>query len=75
MVSSLNHATVGGNVMLKIDMAKAYDQVDRNFLLLVLQGFGFSSHFCMSYMLVKECISCPRFSIMMNGTYKGFFQL
>lgn len=58
-------------MMIKVDMAKAYDRVDWNFLNLVLESFGFSQRFCG---IVAECVSSPWFSIMMNGTYKGFFK-
>ncbi|KAF5468901.1 hypothetical protein F2P56_013012 [Juglans regia] len=71
MVHSLNKKVIGGNVMLKIDMAKAYDQVDWSFLEIVLHSFGFSPPVCS---LVMNCVRSPWFSIMMNGTYKGFFQ-
>ncbi|XP_040991014.1 uncharacterized protein LOC121238253 [Juglans microcarpa x Juglans regia] len=53
MVHSLNKKTKCGNIIVKIDMAKAYD------------------HVCN---LVKECVQSHWFSIMMNGTFKGFFQ-
>ncbi|XP_041020448.1 uncharacterized protein LOC121262091 [Juglans microcarpa x Juglans regia] len=43
MVYSLNKEVLGGNVMVKIDMAKAYDCVDWAFLIEVLKAFGFSS--------------------------------
>ncbi|KAF5468900.1 hypothetical protein F2P56_013011 [Juglans regia] len=71
IIHSLNKKTKVGNIMVKIDMEKAYDRVDWKFLLNVLKSFGFSSQFCN---LVKECVQTPWFSIMMNGTYKGFFQ-
>lgn len=71
MVQSLNKKVKGENLMLKIDMAKAYDRVDWSFILWILQSFGFSSHICS---LMKECVHSPWFSLMMNGTYKGFFK-
>lgn len=37
LVNSMNRKIRGGNVMLKIDMAKAYDHVDLSFLLEGLQ--------------------------------------
>ncbi|XP_042958229.1 uncharacterized protein LOC122293848 [Carya illinoinensis] len=70
MVHSLNKKTVGGNVMLKIDMAKAYDRVNWDFLLKLFRAFGFSERFCR---LIGNCIKSPWFSILMNGTLKGFF--
>ncbi|XP_042952180.1 uncharacterized protein LOC122289263 [Carya illinoinensis] len=71
MVHALHRKTKGGNVMLKIDMAKAYDRVDWIFLSKVLRSFGFADRACG---LVEKCINSPWFSIMMNGTYKGFFK-
>ncbi|XP_035544570.1 uncharacterized protein LOC108988642 [Juglans regia] len=71
MVHSINKKSVGGNVVIKLDMSKAYDRVDWKFLLHVLDAFGFSAQFCD---LIKACISTPWYSIMMNGTPKGFFK-
>lgn len=71
MVNSINKKIIGGNVMVKIGMAKAYDIVDWGFLLKVLNAFGFSPNFCR---LVQGCVGLPWFSVMMNGTYKGFFK-
>lgn len=42
MVYSLNRKSTGGNAMLKVDMAKAYDRVDWNFLNQVMENFGYS---------------------------------
>jgi hypothetical protein len=57
--------------MMKIDMAKAYDTIDWDFLLKVLNAFGFSSEVCK---LISNCVSSPWFSVVMNGTSKGFFK-
>ncbi|KAG2690483.1 hypothetical protein I3760_09G188800 [Carya illinoinensis] len=65
MVHSINRRIHGGNIMLKVDMAKAYDRVDWAFLIKLLHRFGFSAQFCD---LVHFCISSPWYSIMMNGT-------
>lgn len=45
MVNSLNRKMVGDNMMIKIDMSKAYDRVHWRFLMKVLQNLGFSQHF------------------------------
>lgn len=57
--------------MFKMDMIKVYDRVDWRFLEHVLRFMAFSEFFCR---LVYMCVSMPWFSIMMNGTYKGFFK-
>lgn len=67
----MNKKVGGGNVILKVDMVKAYDRMDRRFLRHVLQTFGFPKKF---YQLVDQCITKPWFSIMMNGTTQGFFK-
>ncbi|XP_035546530.1 uncharacterized protein LOC118348600 [Juglans regia] len=45
-------------------MAKAYDSVDWNFFIHVMEAAGFSSLVCN---LVRRCISSPWFSVVMNG--------
>lgn len=71
MINSINKKSTGGNVIFKLEMAKAYDRVEWNFLLHVMDAFGFSPDVCG---LIKNCISSPWFSIMINGTTWGFFQ-
>lgn len=71
MIQSLHKKILGGNVLVKIDMAKAYDRVKWGFLLEVLYAFGFSNNFCR---LIVEYVKSPWFSVMMNRTFKGFFQ-
>ncbi|TXG69366.1 hypothetical protein EZV62_004301 [Acer yangbiense] len=71
MVHSLHKKVTGGNVMVKLDMAKAYDRVNWSFLLEVLKAFGFSDSF---HKIIYNCVGSPWFSVMMNGAFKGFFQ-
>lgn len=71
MCHSINRKAVGGNVLVKIDMAKAYDRVDWGFLLHVLAAFGVSPQVCR---LIEGCIFTPWYSIVMYGTARGFFR-
>lgn len=71
MVKLLQRKTRGGDVMVKIDMSKAYDRVDWRFLDHTLRTLGFLEFFCR---LIKNCVTLPWFSIMMHGTYKGYFK-
>lgn len=59
-----------GYIALKIDMAKAYDKVDWNFLLRVLKLHGFEESF-ISW--IKTYISSPMFSILVNSSPFGYF--
>ncbi|XP_042969076.1 uncharacterized protein LOC122301760 [Carya illinoinensis] len=70
MIHMLNKKVRGGNTFIKIDMAKAYNSIDWDFLIHVMASFGFSERFCS---LIRTCISTPWFSVVMNGLAKGFF--
>jgi hypothetical protein len=56
---------------LKIDLMKAYDSVNWDFMIYSLHCFGFSKKF-LSW--IKECITSPKFSICLNGTLVGYFE-
>lgn len=71
MVHRIHKKVRGKNILMKIDMEKAYDRVNWGFLLAVLKKLGFSDGW---RNLVFNCISSPIFSIMLNGNTKGFFK-
>lgn len=71
MIHAINKPSYGGNVVMKIDMAKAYDSVDWDFLLHIVRLFGFSKFFCS---LIRQCVTSPWFSMVMNSIPKGFFK-
>jgi hypothetical protein len=56
---------------LKIDLMKAYDSVNWEFMIYCLHCFGFPEKF-LSW--IKECITSPKFSICLNGTLVGYFE-
>lgn len=72
MIHSINRKNKGGNIVLKVDMATAYDRVDWNFLIQVMKGIGFSTKACN---LISKCVETPWYSITKNGTYKGLLKL
>ncbi|XP_058111166.1 uncharacterized protein LOC131254180 [Magnolia sinica] len=65
----LNKRVRGGNIVVKLDMEKAYDRVKWSFLKKILGRFGFSSPWVK---LVERCWSNYRFSVLINGESAGF---
>ncbi|GJW47654.1 hypothetical protein Tco_0079300 [Tanacetum coccineum] len=55
----------------KVDIQKAYDTVDWEFLRAALIGFGFHDRM-ISW--IMECVSTTSFSISINGSLHGFFK-
>ena len=56
---------------LKIDMEKAYERLEWNFLLNVLKCFGLPS---MWIQWVIQCVTTPSFPILINDSPYGFFR-
>jgi hypothetical protein len=57
-------------VLCKLDMEKAYDHVDWNFLLYLLRRCGLGEKWCL---WIKHYILPTRFSVLINGVPSGFF--
>nr|GEZ48575.1 hypothetical protein [Tanacetum cinerariifolium] len=55
----------------KVDIQKAYDTVDWQFLRAALFGFGFHDRMIA---WIMECVSTTSFSISINGSLHGFFK-
>jgi hypothetical protein len=66
----LHNKSFGGIVALKIDISKAFDTLDWNFILKVLKTFGFNATFCN---LIKVILQSIHLSISINGKSHGFF--
>lgn len=64
----LDHKTFGSNIALKLDIKKAFDTVDWDFM--VLQTFGFDETFCK---WIKVILHSAKLSFMVNGKLVGFF--
>lgn len=58
-----------GHLAIKIDLKKAFDQIDWNFLLKALESLGYSNTWCN---IIKACISTTSLSFNLDGAPFGF---
>lgn len=58
------------NVMFSLDMLKAYDRLEWDFLLAVLRKFGFAERWVR---LIQACISACSYSVVFQGIVRGYF--
>ncbi|RVW19551.1 putative ribonuclease H protein [Vitis vinifera] len=58
-------------VLCKLDLEKAYDHINWDFLLTVMQKMGFGGKWAG---WIRWCISTASFSVLINGSPAGFFQ-
>lgn len=59
-----------GYIAVKVDMAKAYDMVEWDVLLKILELHGFDKQF---YQLIHKFLASTHFSTLVNGSPYGFF--
>lgn len=71
LLQSLNCRARSHNIAFKFDMAKAFDRVSWHFLRTFLLKFGFHPAFVQ---LILNNLSSSWFSILLNGSYAGFFK-
>ncbi|WRX16202.1 Reverse transcriptase domain - like 10 [Theobroma cacao] len=71
LIGKLDYKSRGGNVVLKLDMMKAYDRINWDFLYLMMEKFGFNAHWID---MIKRCISNCWFSLLINGQSVGYFK-
>lgn len=58
-------------IMHKLNMEKAYDYVNWNFMRYMLLNIGFENRWCKGIM---SCINSALFAILMNGSPSSFFK-
>lgn len=71
IAQDINKKNKGGNVMINLDMAKAYDKVSWHLLMAVLKRMGFAEFFMD---MVYRLLSNVWYSVLINGIRYGFFQ-
>ena len=59
------------SVLCKLDLEKAYDHINWDFLMSVMQKMGFGEKWAS---WIRWCISTASFSVLINGSPTGFFQ-
>ncbi|KAK2449352.1 hypothetical protein QL285_008554 [Trifolium repens] len=69
-INMLHNKVYGGNLAIKIDIAKAFDTLDWNFLLKMLKSFGFCPTLCN---WIHTILHSAKLSISINGKQEGFF--
>ncbi|KAL9678490.1 hypothetical protein QQ045_016334 [Rhodiola kirilowii] len=71
MVRDINIKSFGGNIMMKIDMSKAYDRISWRFILKMMAAMGFSESWID---LIYRNISNCWYSVLWNGSSYGYFK-
>ena len=71
LMSGIRKKARGGNVVLKLDMAKTYDRVSWTFIVSVLRKFGFGERLID---MVWRLMSNVWFPVIINGASYGFFK-
>ncbi|XP_019420741.1 PREDICTED: uncharacterized protein LOC109330928 [Lupinus angustifolius] len=69
-INMLDHKVFGGNLAIKLDVRKAFDTLDWQFLLQTLKAFGFNDRFIL---LINSILHSAKLSINVNGHNIGFF--
>jgi len=69
-INVLNKKSYGENLAMKIDIEKAFDTLNWQFLLTVLTSFGFYDKFCK---WIHTILQSAKLSISINGKLHGYF--
>ncbi|XP_020266328.1 uncharacterized protein LOC109841800 [Asparagus officinalis] len=61
----------GKRACFKIDLHKAFDSINREFVYYIMHCMGFPVKWIN---WIRECLSTPSFSVLLNGSSSGFFK-
>ncbi|GAA0158866.1 hypothetical protein LIER_38739 [Lithospermum erythrorhizon] len=70
LTQALDRKIKDNNLMINIDMSKAFDKLSWNFLDIFTQKFGFQVGWID---MIRRCISNSWFSVIINGESQGYF--
>jgi len=70
-INHLHNKAFAGNLAFKVDISKAFDTLEWQFLLKVLNAFGFNNRFCS---WINTILRSALLSINVNGKLNGFFK-
>ncbi|KAK4383611.1 Retrovirus-related Pol polyprotein from type-2 retrotransposable element R2DM [Sesamum angolense] len=70
LFSGYNQCRLPPRCALKVDLRKAYDTVEWDFLIATLRMFGFPAMFIR---WIEECVTSAHYSVVVNGRVHGFF--
>ncbi|KAL0299859.1 UNVERIFIED_CONTAM: hypothetical protein Scaly_3067500 [Sesamum calycinum] len=70
LLAGYNQAKLPPRCTIKVDLKKAYDSVEWDFLIEVLKLFNFPPKFIG---WIEQCVTTASFSISLNGSIYGFF--
>ncbi|KAL2225574.1 UNVERIFIED_CONTAM: hypothetical protein Sindi_3033500, partial [Sesamum indicum] len=71
LFTGYNQARLPPRCALKVDIRKAYDTVEWDFMIAVMELFGFPSNFVK---WIEVCVTTTSFSVGLNGKPHGFFK-
>ncbi|WZY96943.1 hypothetical protein YC2023_069272 [Brassica napus] len=71
LVSGYNWKKISKRCMLKIDLQKAFDTLDWDFILFTLEALNFPPSF---RKLIGKCLTSTHFSVAINGESCGYFK-
>ncbi|XP_048605373.1 uncharacterized protein LOC106386312 [Brassica napus] len=71
LVAGYKWKDISKRCILKVDLQKAFDSINWDFVLNTLEALEFPTHF---RKLVSQCITTTRFSVSVNGELCGYFK-